>query len=285
MTDVDVDDALRYPFRGGDALKRFAIGGGVPSALNVGWLVVGLFSIVVPVLAVLYLPLFAAQLAIGIVLTGYFLRVAAHTFEGGSDPPAFDDWGGLVREGLYGFLVVLAYQVPLVVVAGVGLGFAFLSVAGAGAVADGSSAAGGALGVVGLVVLLVVMLVGTVLSLAMGYLAPISLVSYAEAGELGAAFDVDRVKPVALSAQYAIPWLLAGGMYVAAASVVSFLTAILVGYLLVPLLPLVYFYVGTVGMYMFAQAYANVHEVSVPTPAEPEATPTAESDSRRLEDL
>jgi hypothetical protein len=279
MTDVDVDAALRYAFRGDGTLRRFAIGGGVPSLLNVAYLVPALAALVVPELALLYLPLVAVQLGVGVVLTGYVLRVAERTLDGESEPPAFRDWGELVGDGLRGFGVVLAYQVPLVVASAVAFGLMFLAFAGASSVGE---SAGAGLGVLGVLVMLVAMLVTMAYSLVMGYLLPISLVSYAASGELSAAFDVETVKPVALSEEYAIPWLIVAGVYMAVASVMSVLTSLLVGYLLVPLLPLVYFYVGVTAMFMFAQAFANVHGREVSDAAEPPAEGAA---ARRLEDL
>jgi hypothetical protein len=279
MTDVDIDGALRYPFRGEGTLRRFAIGGGVPSLLNVAYLVPAVAAVFVPELALLYLPLVAVQLGAGVVLTGYFVRVAERTLAGEGEPPAFREWGGLVGDGLRGFGVVLAYQVPLVVASAVAFGLMFLAFAGASSVGE---SAGAGLGFLGVLVMLLAVLVTMAYSLVMGYLLPISLVSYAASGELSAAFDVERVKPVALSEEYAIPWLLVAGVYMAVASVMSVLTSLLVGYLLVPLLPVVYFYVGATAMFMFAQAFANVHGKGVADAVEPPAEGTT---ARGLEDL
>lgn len=279
MTDVDVDGALRYPFRGDGVLRRFAIGGGVPSVLNVAYLVPAVAAVFVPELALLYLPLVAAQLGVGVVVTGYLVRVAERTMAGEGEPPAFGGWSGLVGDGLRATLVVLAYQVPAVVLSTVAFGLMFLAFAGASGVADG--VAGAATGFLGVLAMLVAVVVATVYALATAYLLPISLVSYAATGELSAAFAVEKVRPVALSGEYAIPWLVVAGVYMGVAAVMSVLTSLLIGYLLVPLLPVVYFYVGVAAIRMFAQAFATEHGRAVPEPDEPTRTTGA----RGLEDL
>ena len=276
MTDVDIEDALKFPVRGDDALKIHAVAGGVPVLLNVVWTVVAIAGIVLPFLWLLYLPLVPLQLAVGILWLGYFLRVVRRTFAGATEPPALDDWGSLIRDGLWGTLVVLAYQVPALVLSMVGYGVVFVAMFGAGGLAEGGAEGGAAaVGVVGALLMLVVFGVVLLYSLAAGYLLPASLIAYADEGHLGAAFSVERLKTVTYSQEYAIPWIVVAGVYGAVAGVVSFLASLLIGYLLVPFLPLFYFYLGTAAFYMLAQAYATRTGMAVPEVG-PSAEGTAE---------
>lgn len=260
---VDVESGLKYPFRGEDVLKLHAIGGGAPVVLYGLTLLVAFASIVVPLLGIVQLLLVPLQLALGVLWTGYFVRVAKDTFDGGTEPPGFDDLGGLARDGVWGLVVVFAYYVPLIVVS-VG-GYVLLVVLLLGAtfgVERGSETAVATAGVVGGLTLLVLFFLVLLLSLATAYLMPISLVAYADEGSLSAAFSLDTLKTVGRSSEYVKPWAAAFGVYMLLATVLGFLSIILVGYLL---MPFAYFYVGTAAFHMFAQSYANTTGKTIPS--------------------
>lgn len=289
---VDVGAGLKYPLRGDSTLKLHAIGGGVPVLLNVVTFAGALAGVLLEAPLLLVLPfvvLFPFQLAIGILWTGYFVRIARDTFEGGTEPPAWGDWGELASEGFWGFLIVLAYQIPGIVlmVGGYALMFLFIFGASFGA-RQGSESAAATAGIVGVVLMLLVFLVAMVYSVAITYLLPISLVAYADEGRVGAAFSLDTLKTVGADGEYVKPWAASVGVYMAVATLVSFLTAILIGYLLVPFLPLLYFYIGTAAFYMFAQAYADTTGKTIPsTGTADEAVGTASADGvgTRSEDV
>lgn len=262
---VDVEAGLKYPLRGDGTLKLHAIGGGVPVLLNLLTVTVGIIGFFVHVVWFLLLPLVPALVAVGVLWTGYYVRVARDTFEGGTEPPAFEDWGGLARDGVWGSLVVLVYMVPGVVLTVGGYLLMFVFVFGASYGVDlGADSAAATAGVVGALVMVIVSLVVLVYSLVAVYLLPISLVAYADEASLGAAFSLDTLTTVGRSSDYVKPWAAAVGVYMLVYMTTSFLTAILVGYLLVPFLPLVYFYLGTAAFYMFARSYADITGMTTP---------------------
>lgn len=273
----DVEDAAKYPLRGDDATGTLVVAGGIPALVNLVWTVIGLVGAVLPPLLLLYLPLVPVQLAIGVLWTGYFVRVARRTFAGEDAPPALGDWRELAADGFWGMVVVLAYQVPLFVVTVAGYGAFFLVVLGSGGLAEGGAeGAAAGVGALGAVLVVALLLFGLVYSLAISYVLPAALLAYADEGRVGAAFSVDRLRTVTLSETYAIPWVIAATAYVGVVLLVTSLTAVLVGFLLVPLLPVFYFYLGSATFYALAGAYAE--ETGAGGPAEPAVQPDAAVD-------
>lgn len=262
---VDVESGLKYPLRGEGALKLHAIGGGVPVLLNLVGGVVTIVGLLVPPVLVLLLPLVPVHLAVTVLWTGFYVRVAGDTLEGRTEPPVFDDWGGLARDGLWGSLVILAYLVPgfVLTVGAYLLMFVFVFGASFG-FERGFEAGAATAGVVAALVMLVAFLVVMVYGLLATYLLPISLVAYADERRLGAAFSIETLRTVGATSAYAKPWAAVVGVYVIVYTVVSALTVVLVGYLLAPFLPLVYFYLGVAAFYMFAQSYAETTGVAIP---------------------
>lgn len=264
--DVDYEDALGYPLRGDDALVRHLIGGGAPALLSVGYVFVTLISLLLPFFWVLNLLLYALGLVVSLFWTGYFVRVARRTYAGDPDPPAVDDWGDLLRDGGYGFLIGLVYSIPLILITIAGVvAFALLLGGGLSLGQDSSGLAAG-LGVAGVLVGLAAFAIYCLYSLVMGYLMPVSLCAYADDGTLSAAFDTDRLKRVGLRSEYALTWV---GYMVVSAVVQGFvwtLATVLIGYLLLPFLPFLYFFGAMAMYYVFAQVYADEMDLAVAEP-------------------
>jgi len=215
-----LEDGLSYPIRG-DWVGRIVIGG------------------VLGFLSVLVLPAF--------LIIGYLVRVLEKTIAGDEVPPEFTDWGDLLIRGVIGTIITVAYTViPVVAYAVV-----------VGVVAGTSGAIGGDVGaLVGVVGVLLALAFVPVLFLVY-YAVPAALSAYAARGELGAAFDVDLLKPALFSTEYLVAVL----MPIVVAVVVWIATAVLavtvVGLLLVPF---VQFY-GQVAVFrMFGTAFASVND-------------------------
>jgi len=184
---IDLEQVVTYPTNSDDWLKTVLIGGALT-----------LFSFLI-------VPAFPVY--------GYVIRVLRGGIEGREDPPVFDDWGTLLKEGVVALVIVLVYQlIPLLVF--------FLTVGGSlAAIATGSEAGAG----VGIVGLLGGLALSTLLALVFGYVTLIGLANYAHVGTLGAAFDLDVIGSVATDGAYAIPWLYGVGVLLAAAIVASVL--------------------------------------------------------------
>ena len=218
-----LEEGLSYPFNGDSALGRIIIG---------GLLGFGSF-LIVPAIA----------------LMGYLVWVLGGAARGEEEPPAFENWGEMIVDGLKATAVSIVYGiVPFVLL------FASVFVAGSGSATGSETATGvlGGIGVLGLLVSLVAMFL-------LYYLIPAALTNMALEGEFGAAFDFGTIKEAILSADYLVAWLIP---FVLAAlmNVVVFVLAItIVGLIVVPFLQ---FYVQVAAFYMFGAAFGKVLDVS-----------------------
>ncbi len=184
---IDLEQVVTYPTNADDWLKTLLIGGALT-----------LFSFLI-------VPAFPVY--------GYVLRVLRGGIDGTEEPPVFDDWGTLLKEGVVALVIVLVYQlIPLLVF--------FLTVGGSLAAFATGSEVGAGVGIAGL---LGGLALSTLLALAFGYVTLIGLANYAHVGTLGSAFDFDVIRSVALDGAYAIPWLYGVGVLLAAAIVASVL--------------------------------------------------------------
>ncbi|MEF8818140.1 MAG: DUF4013 domain-containing protein [Haloferacaceae archaeon] len=253
-------DEIDYPSRGDDALKTMLIGGALLFAAVLINLVGSLLTIIL--IGFLLLPFaFIPQL----LTQGYLVRVLDDTVEGGVEPPVWDDWVDVFVDGLKLFVVVLAYSLPLVVLSILfALLFAGLSV-GAGAGGD----AGNALAGVSAVLALVFGLVALVVGLAVAYLAPAGLCGMVHDDAIGGAFDLDRLREVGTSREYAVAWGAGALTLVVGGGVAQVLIFLLVGF---PLL----FAAQVLAFRFFARGYADALGLDVPPEG---ATPTAAATS------
>lgn len=184
---IDIERVVTFPTNSDDWIKTILIGG-----------VLTLFS-------VLIVPAF--------LVYGYVIRVLRAGIDGEEEPPVFDDWGTLLKEGVVAFVIVLIYQlIPLLVF--------FLTVGGSLAAIGTGSNAGAGIGIVGL---LGGLALSTLLGLVFGYITLIGLANYAHVGTFGSAFDLDVLKSVATDGAYAVPWLYGVGVLIAAAVVAGLL--------------------------------------------------------------
>jgi hypothetical protein len=187
---LDIEATAKYPLASDDWPKTVGIGG-----------VLILFSFLLVPLVLVY---------------GYLVRVLRAGMRDSPEPPVFDRWGDLLREGAVAFVVVFVYQlIPLVVFA--------VTVGGSVAALATGSRAGTGLGLVGL---FGGVAVSGLLALVFGYVGLVGLANFAHEGRLGSAFDVAVVKDVALSREYAIPWLYGVGFVLVAGVVTSVLNVV-----------------------------------------------------------
>lgn len=211
------EEGIKFPLESDDAVKRIVIGG-----------LLGIFSfLIVP----------------GLALVGYYIEVARAGVERAPEPPAFTDWGDLIVKGIVGIVISIAYAiVPLILV------FLTTGVGFAGA-ARGGTAGGivGGLGAIGMLVTLLALLV-------VYYAIPAALVNYAIEDSIGAAFDWGAIKPVLLSGDYLIAWLVPFVLAFVLNIVAIILAVTVVGLILLPFLQ---FYVYVAVMYMFGRAFAK----------------------------
>lgn len=203
-----LEDALRYPIEGDDALTTIAIGG-----------ILELFGfLIVPVLFVY----------------GYLVRVI-RTVSAGDDemPPAFEAWEELLVDGLKASLVALVYTAVPSLVLTIALAPIFLI--GSVSVNGG----GGGSAIVSGIILLFVFVVGIVallLLLAAVYIVPAAVAAFAQTDRLGAAVSIGELRRIGGSGQFAIAWLVAVVIVLVAGFVQGILAATLVGLIALPFL-------------------------------------------------
>ncbi|WP_224268474.1 DUF4013 domain-containing protein [Haloprofundus salinisoli] len=220
---IDIEADLRYPTNGDDWVMAQLLGGLVTF--------VGLL---------LFFPL--------LFVLGYYLRVARRTMGGDETPPSFTEWGTLLVEGAKAGVVLLAYQLVPLLAFGLTAVFVLIPVLSNGDVALGVSVLGVVAG----------LLVSTLLTLAFGYVGLIATLTVAREGTVRSGFDVDRIRRVAFDREYVVQWLYAFVLSVGVNALVGVVAAIpILTVLVVPLTPLVGFYVGTVTARIYGRGYAS----------------------------
>lgn len=196
-----LNDVIEYPGRGDQTTSTLLIGG----ALNA--------------FALLVFPLIA--------LAGYYVQVLKGTIDGHEEPPAFGDLEAIAVDGLVASVVFLAFGlVPLVVsvVLGVVLG-------GAGSALTQATNEPGFAMLGALTSVLLPVLVGSVLWLAVSYVAIIPIANYAYRGSAGALADVGTVADVATDGAYLKAWVV-GTVLLFAPPVLSFFIHSAIGFVL-----------------------------------------------------
>lgn len=223
------EESVRYPMNSDDWLKTLLIGG-----------VLLLFSfLVIPAIAVY----------------GYVVTAIRDSLDGKSEPPAFEDWGDLLRKGALGWVIGVVYMLVPIVVAAVTVGGSIAAIL-TGSRAGQAAGFAGILGGIGL---------SLVLTLVFGYFAVVALVNFARTDEFRDAFDFTTIRQVGLNRDYVVPWLL---------SIVVFVVASIVGSALnvVPLLgavlsAFVFFYAEVVAARFWADGFAAAFEEDRSQPA------------------
>jgi ABC-type glycerol-3-phosphate transport system permease component len=223
-----------------------------------------LINLVGSVLAVVLIGFLILPFALvpQILTQGYLVRVLDDTLDGGVDPPVWEEWTDVFVDGLKFVVVSIVYSLPVVVVSVVlVLLFAFGTSVGAGVGGDG----GGAIAGLSVLLALVLGLVVLVLALAVFYVLPIGICGMAQDDAVGGAFDVDRIRTVATTREYAVAWGAGAVTLVVGGGVAQFLIFLLVGF---PLL----FAVQVLAFRFFARGYADALDLDVaPAGASPAA--------------
>lgn len=212
---MEFEKILTYPMERDDWVKTVLLGG------------------VLILFGVLLVPLF--------LVYGYLVRTIRESLADSVGPPAFDDWGGLLVDGVQAWIISIVYLLVPLIVAGVTIGGTIAAIA-TGSEAGAAAGAGG---------LFVGFTLSAVLGLVFGYLAVVALVNFAEERRFAAAFDFGTIKTVASDREYAIAWLVSMIVLVVA----SFVGAIpLVGWLLAPF---VTFYAAVIAANLWADGFTQ----------------------------
>lgn len=136
---MDFTKALTYPFDDPDWAKKLAIPAGIS-------FVILIFAFGTAFLPPVGLCLFPLAFAL-VPLVGWQLETMKNVRNNVANPMAsWDDFGGLAQKGLTPFLAYLVYQIPILIVACLGLGGVALSAMGVSSLENVSDDVIGALG-------------------------------------------------------------------------------------------------------------------------------------------
>ena len=232
---------FRFPFEGAQWQGRFAVG----SALM-------LVSTFIPIVPTLFVG-------------GYVLRVMRQALAGQAPTlPAWDDWGGLTRDGLRVFVVGLVYFLPalLVFVGGMVLYFAgtFYLPFAAGAGADEADVIASFMLLIfgSMAVMFLSMALGLLFSILGAVALPLATAHFAAEDRLGAAFRVRQWWRILKADKlgYLIAWVIVAGLGAVLYTGAMLLYSTMVLCVLIPFLVApIGFYVALIGAALFGGAY------------------------------
>lgn len=178
------------------------------------WIVTVLIGGLAFVFSFLILPIFA--------VSGYMVRAIRAGMEGADEPPVFDEWGELLKEGLVAAVISFVYQIIPTIVFIVFVGGSLVSMAT-------GSEAGAAVGMAGL---LGGIFIWWLLSIVFGYVGFAGVANYAKEGSFGAGFDFETIRKVLVAREYLVAWgyailiNLAFGVVTGMLNIIPFLGAI-----------------------------------------------------------
>jgi hypothetical protein len=152
------------------------------------WIVTVLIGGIATLLSIFILPIF--------VVTGYMVRAIRAGMDGADEPPVFDDWGTLLKEGVVAAVINIVYQIIPIIVFIVFVGGSVASMAT-------GSEAGAAAGLAGF---LGGLFIWGILSLIFGYIGLAGVANYAREGTFGAGFDFGTIRQVLLAKEYLVAW-------------------------------------------------------------------------------
>jgi hypothetical protein len=163
---MDIGSAFTYMFDDEEWIKKLAIGGGILLlALILSPIIIGIF---------LFLP-----------VTGYMIEVLRNVRDGHAKPlPAWDDFGGLFKTGLFVALIGLVYYLIPILLSCVSAGVQMIP-----EMADMGSDAAGMLQVVAVCI----NCFQIVLNLVVAIIFPAAMIRYAQYGTFGSAFEFGEI--------------------------------------------------------------------------------------------
>lgn len=230
--DADIETMVKYPTRSDEWIKTVLIGG------------VSLF------LSFLVVPWF--------LVSGYLVRAIRAGMDGADEPPVFDEWGNLLREGFVAGIIGLVYQIVPLIVLFVFVGGSLI------AFATGSDAGSG----IGMLGLFGGLFAWWILALVFGFVGLAGVANYAREGNFGAGFDFGVVRQVITSRAYLIAWAYVVALNVVVAAVGGALSATGIGAILATFLT---FYALIIAGWLWGDGFAEAMRMDTTPETDPEA--------------
>ncbi|MDY7081995.1 MAG: DUF4013 domain-containing protein [Halobacteria archaeon] len=272
-------DGLTYLSNDKDWAKKLLIGGGLLMVSGIVTFISG-----IAIAFIIGFIIFPIALLIAFPVGGYYIRVMRSTVRGKNEPPEFDDWGELLKDGALSFIISGIYLFIPAVTAFVGavvFFFALPTSGGTTGTSPGMTQPGtvqpvpgqttpqtseilAALGAAG-----IIFLIAFVLWVILSYFLIIGLVNFANEERFGAAFSLSTLREVGFSSEYVIAWLLGFVLL----GTVAYLTHTIVGgvFSIIPIIgpiislffvgfimPFITFYITVSSNRIFANAFTEV---------------------------
>jgi hypothetical protein len=168
--DTDIQAIAKYPMESEEWIKTVLIGG---ASLLFSFLVVPVF-----------------------LVSGYLVRAIRAGMDGADEPPVFDEWGEMLKEGFVASIIGFVYQIVPLIVLFVFVGGSII------AFATGSSAGNG----IGMLGLFGGLFLWWILAIVFGFVGFAGVANYAKEGSFGAGFDFDVIRQVITSRAYLVAW-------------------------------------------------------------------------------
>jgi hypothetical protein len=254
LTTTSIKSLLKFPFKEPDWKSRFVVG------------------------ILLYLACFIPflGLAVGLLIFGYVLQVMRRASKGEELAlPAWDDWGGMLKDGFQGWVIQMVYLLPGIVVFYGGMFLYFAAILGSNLLIPFMVQENGepTLAILfiliffaGFAIMFLSMAVGSLLMFLGMAPLPMAMAHFSAQGKLSAAFRIREWWPLlrANKLGYFIAWVIVAGLgamlYMAlmpfyfAFSFAFFLMPFLMFAIVIVLVPL-YLYLAVVAAAVFGRTY------------------------------
>lgn len=221
--DVDIETIAKYPMESDEWIKTVLIGG---AALLFSFLVVPLF-----------------------LVSGYLVRAIRAGMDGADEPPVFDEWGEMLKEGFVAGIIGLVYQIVPLIVLFVFVGGSIL------AFATGSNTGSG----IGMLGLFGGLFVWWILSIVFGFVGFAGVANYAREGSFGSGFDFGVIREVITSRAYLMAWVYVIALNIVVGALAGALSVTGVGAILATFLS---FYALIIAGWLWGDGFAEAMRMS-----------------------
>lgn len=241
--------AVAYPFEGDHATTRLLVGAGLHFLAGVVFTAAataggGLAATLVLAPAVLALLL---GLVAYVPLAGYAAATARELLDGGEAPPAFDDWPGLLADGLRVAGIALLYGLPLVAL---------------GVAAFAATDPGGGVGPL----LVVIAVLAVAYALAAAYVLPAAVVNVVHTGRASGAWAAGTLREATIDREYVAAWIVGAAILLVGGAIGAVLAVVAVGFAVLFAAQVAAVYAVTRGV---------IAALDIPTASEPPPPPAS----------
>lgn len=229
--DLDIETMAKYPMESEEWIKTVLIGG---ASLLFSFLVVPWF-----------------------LVSGYLVRAIRAGMDGADEPPVFDEWGDLLREGFVAGIIGLVYQIVPLIVLFVFVGGSII------AFATGSNTGSG----IGMLGMFGGLFVWWILAIVFGFVGFAGVANYAREGTFAAGFDFGVIRQVVTSRAYLVAWAYVVALNLVVGAITGALSMTGVGAILGTFLT---FYALIIAGWLWGDGFAEAMRIDTTPETDPE---------------